>query len=351
MTSSDRPPNERLQWANLCRVVAIYGVVLIHSCGAAFYQFGAIPRVDWLSANFLDSVVRCAVPLFVMLSGALILPRLSATDQDGRSYARVWQRIAKVLFPLATWSAIYLIYVSEKSGQPVEWLSVFVRPAMYHLWFIYMIIGLYLLIPMFLILFQAIQASRSFGLYLLCFWLLVNCTPIYWSPSEPLLSLLQQSSFLGYGAYFLLGAVVASSRRDTLPTYLWLALFILGVLVTFFLTWSLSRTAGRPVEIAYSYFSPNVFLCSVAAFVLFTRAKVPARIAGALERLGELSFIVFFSHVLVLEYVRYNPFIEELGQKLPMLLTILMISLLTFGISLVISTLIRLVPGARRVLG
>ena len=244
-----------------------------------------------------------------------------------------------------------MIYVSEKSGQPVEWLSVFVRPAMYHLWFIYMIIGLYLLIPMFLILFQAIQASRSFGLYLLCFWLLVNCTPIYWSPSEPLLSLLQQSSFLGYGAYFLLGAVVASSRRDTLPTYLSLALFILGVLVTFFLTWSLSRTAGRPVEIAYSYFSPNVFLCSVAAFVLFTRAKVPARIAGALERLGELSFIVFFSHVLVLEYVRYNPFIEELGQKLPMLLTILMISLLTFGISLVISTLIRLVPGARRVLG
>lgn len=47
----------RKTWADLCRVAAIFGVVVIHACGTNFYQFGKISTSDWLSINLLDSLV------------------------------------------------------------------------------------------------------------------------------------------------------------------------------------------------------------------------------------------------------------------------------------------------------
>jgi surface polysaccharide O-acyltransferase-like enzyme len=88
-------PAEHKAWADLCRVVAIFGVVLIHSLGAAFYQYGKTPLSDWLTVNFLDSLVRCAVPCFVMLSGALILRAGEIV-----TFPKLWRRIVKVLLPL-----------------------------------------------------------------------------------------------------------------------------------------------------------------------------------------------------------------------------------------------------------
>jgi surface polysaccharide O-acyltransferase-like enzyme len=110
-TSQGNQLDKRASWADLCRVVAIFGVVLIHACGAAaLYQYGKIPQMDWLSANFLDSLVRCSVPLFVMLSGALLL-KPGETPVTIRQIAR---RVNKVLFPLLTWNVAYLLYVSYR---------------------------------------------------------------------------------------------------------------------------------------------------------------------------------------------------------------------------------------------
>lgn len=60
---------DRKVWADLLRVAAIFGVIVIHACGLTFYKYGNISQSDWLAINLLDSMARCSVPLFVMLSG------------------------------------------------------------------------------------------------------------------------------------------------------------------------------------------------------------------------------------------------------------------------------------------
>ncbi|MGB7815440.1 MAG: acyltransferase family protein [Methylotenera sp.] len=337
--------SRRAAWADLCRVVAMFGVVLIHSCGATFYQYGKVPIGDWLSANFLDSLSRCSVPLFVMISGALLLKR----GRQVYTLLNLIQRINKVLFPLLTWSALYLLFVYHNNGVPVDWWSVIRQPAMYHLWFVYMIIGIYMMLPVFQAIFNTILEREDLKKYLFVLWVIITSVPVY--QPLPLLSVIQQNSFFGYGGYFLIGAVIASSPKDRIPTSIWFLIFVISVLGTFGLTWRFSEQASAPIETAYLYFSPNVLVSAIAAFILITRARVSERVAKSLQWISDRSFLIYFFHLLALEAVRYSNFISAINRHAPMLVTILMISAATFFISLMVAAVIRLVPGFQRVFG
>lgn len=337
-----RQLDERSSWADLCRALAIFGVVLIHACGAtAFYQYGKIPKMDWLSANLLDSLVRCSVPLFVMLSGALLLkPELKPI-----SIRQVWRRVSRVFFPLLTWNVIYILYVSYTGGVPINLLSMLSKPAMYHLWFVYMIIGIYILIPVFQALFELIYNRKDLQLYLLIIWFVITCVPTYWK--IPLLALFQQDSFLGYGGYFLIGAVIASSNRNQIITPIWLFIYMAGVAITFFLTLQFSEIANSSIEKAYTYYSPNVALTAIAAFIIIKRARISNFFAKYLQIIGDKSFLIYFVHVVFVEPVRK----EVLLAHLPMIMSIFLITFFTFSISLAIASGIRLIPGSKQIFG
>ncbi len=335
-------PDRRSSWADLCRVLAIFGVVLIHACGAAaLYEFGKIPMISWLGANFLDSLVRCSVPLFVMLSGALLLKSYSTPI----TLIQIVRRISKVLIPLLTWNVAYLIYVSHYSKMPLNLLSMFSVAPMYHLWFVYMIIGIYILLPVFQALFVLVRDRKDLQIYLFVIWFLITCIPTYWQ--VPLFTLLQQASLFGYGGYFLIGGIVALSTRDQLSTLAWFLIYLSGVAITFFLTLYFSAQANSTVETAYIYLSPNVAVTAIAAFVLIKRIKVSTFFANHLEKIGDKSFLIYFMHVVFIKPVS----VAVLAGKLPMILSIVLIAFFTFIISFVIASGIRLIPGSRVLLG
>ena len=333
----------RQYWADLCRVVAIFGVIVIHACAPTFNQYGKIPEQDWLSANLLDSLARCSVPLFVMLSGALLLKQGSKQI----TVPQVAKRICNVLTPLVFWNTAYLIYISHFSGESVKWLSMLSQAPMYHLWFVYMIIGIYLLLPILQAIFQAISDRRDLQIYLLTIWVIVTCWPIY--QPLPLISLIKQSSLLGYGGYFVLGGIIAISNRRKTATTLWVATYLVSVTITFVLTYCFSQRANTSVETAYEYFSFNVTTSSIAAFVLFYKVEGSVRLASILQWIGDRCFLIFFMHVLILE--RVNNRIMELDLWLPKFGSILLISLITFCICILLSACLRLIPKSRIILG
>lgn len=333
----------RLFWPDLCRVLAIFGVVVIHACGSFFNKYGTIAEGDWLSVNFLDSLVRCSVPLFVMLSGALLLKR----DTGLAVIPEIIRRISKVLIPLILWGVSYLFYVSYFSGESIKWRSLLTQPPMYHLWFVYMIIGIYFLLPVFQAIFQAIINRRDLQIYLLAIWAVMTCGPIY--QSMPLLNLMQQTSLFGYGGYFILGGVIASSSFDRVIAPVWAAIYLVGVAVTFFLTSQSSKQANQLIETAYLYFSLNVVVSSVAAFVLISKIRIGKRWASILQWVSDKAFLIFFMHVVILERVSNALVALDLGAPLGIL--ILLISVITFAICLMVSACIRMAPGSKFLLG
>jgi surface polysaccharide O-acyltransferase-like enzyme len=333
----------RKSWADVCRVVAIFGVIVIHACGAKLYSFGKIPESEWLQANFLDSLVRCSVPLFVMLSGALLLNKNAHLIVP----FHIFKRITKVLIPLFFWNILYLLYVAQFTQQHVDWWSMFRQAPMYHLWFVYMLIGLYLLLPIFQAVFHAIQANRGVGLYLFLIWVLLTCIPIY--QPLPFLSLIQQTSLLGYGGYFLLGACIVSSRNEKRPVTLWIIVYLLSAATTFGLTWMLSVRENVLTEKAFLYFSPNILLASIASFVVLAEIRIQGVLCKILYWVSDRSFLIYFVHVLILE--RVQNYFDSLALHISTFAEILVVAISTFVICLMIASALRIMPKSRILVG
>ncbi|WP_447922499.1 acyltransferase [Achromobacter aegrifaciens] len=336
---------QRVAWADLCRVVAIYGVLLIHSCGPFFYDYGKAPLSDWLSANALDSLMRVAVPLFVMISGAMLLrPGMSiATPKE------ILRRALKVLIPLLFWSLAYLYRNNALGSHGQGVWTIFSQPAVYHLWFVYMIAGLYLLLPFLQAIYEALRAKPVTAVYFFAVWFVVTSVPLYWP--MPVLKIMQQTSFLGYGGFFILGGLIAGIRRESIPRWLCVAVYAASSAVTFYLTWRFSVNANTAVERAYVYFTPNVVIAAIAAFLAFSTIELSGRAAAVCQWLGDRSFIIFFVHVAVLEQVRFSATIRAATEHLPTFFVILLISFGTFFFSCLVAAIIRLIPGASRVAG
>jgi surface polysaccharide O-acyltransferase-like enzyme len=335
---------DRELWADTCRTISTLGVITIHASGETFYQFNKIPDRDWLFANFIDSLVRCSVPLFVMLSGYLILNSDRSEEFHIRS---ITKRILRVSIPLLSWSLIYLFFLKTVTGGSFELSILFSRPAMYHLWFVYMIIGLYIIYPIFFVVFRYYNSNIEAKVYIIAIWIIFNSISIY--IKIPAMNLLQLDNIFGYGGYFLLGAFLGgslSSRIGWLPIIL---VYSLSTMATFFATWHFSSATGSASELAYSYFSPNVLIGSVAVFLFCQKLDVPDKFKKYVIKLSDVSFMVFFMHILVLEYVKL--YTLPLSYKFSIPLYIATISIITFSVSVIISIVLRYIPGSRQFIG
>ena len=65
--------DKRIYYIDILRVIACLSVILIHA--SAEYAIKNIESSNFLPANIIDGLARIAVPLFVMISGALLLDK------------------------------------------------------------------------------------------------------------------------------------------------------------------------------------------------------------------------------------------------------------------------------------
>lgn len=94
-----------MRWFNNARVIAILAVVLLH-VSSRVVMWSELGSNDWWYANLYDSLVRWCVPVFVMISGALLLSPEKA-EPLGLFYKK---RASRILFPLVFWSLFYMLW-------------------------------------------------------------------------------------------------------------------------------------------------------------------------------------------------------------------------------------------------
>ena len=135
---------DREKWIDWMRVAACLMVMVVHST-EPFYLGGEGSRIltegDAYWSSFFDSFVRACVPLFVVASSYLQFPLHYSTGEFLR------RRALRVLVPFLCWSIVYAL----AWGEPVDNFRSLLLNFNYaagHLWFVYMLVGIYLLMPM-----------------------------------------------------------------------------------------------------------------------------------------------------------------------------------------------------------
>ena len=131
------------------RILAILCVIMIHVVGVNWFTT-PIYSTNWKILNIYDSIARFSVPIFVMISGALFLNK-----EKEISIKKLYSKnILRLVVTLLFWSLMYSIYANIIIAKTIS-LSILKLTYLdfinshYTLWFITMLIGLYMAIPIF----------------------------------------------------------------------------------------------------------------------------------------------------------------------------------------------------------
>ncbi|MGE5462936.1 MAG: acyltransferase [Syntrophothermus sp.] len=295
-----------IPWADLIRVVATLLVITVHVSGQLTNAWGTVPNSDWFIANIYGSIARICVPLFFMISGYLLLPR---TESLGTFYKK---RLLKVVIPLVVWSLIYLgWYCGNHPGTCTPHLVqnlLFVNGAYYHLWFMYSLLGIYLILPVLRLMIRP-NTDRRVLWYMVGLWLVFQ--PIlalarqFWDFSIRI----QPPLATGFVGLFILGYLLGEWNLTHSRVILSGIVFFLATLVTILGTYLMTRSAGKFDPFFYDLAGLFVILASAAAFLLLRWFAGTAFFAspGAHEGtrlLASAAFGIYILHVLVIEILQ-----------------------------------------------
>lgn len=288
-------------------------VVLVHSYSPLVSTLHTdLGSQAWWGAHLVDSALRWCVPVFVMISGGLLL-RPRENEDAATFYRKRWARIG---VPLIVWTIAYLIWERWRDGLTVSdaVVAAFSGTPSIHLYFLYVIAGLYLLTPF---LRTVVTHTSRPGLW----WFTGAALGL--GTVDQLLAVVDGvggttavTQFLPFLGYYLLGWLLMTSDPGPRALKYGAATFTLGTVATILGGWVAVATTGEwgpGAEYVYDFLSPMVVLSSVGAFLLLrTVALRLAAVGGPVVRgagrvvgvLSGLSFGVYLVHVMVLNTLR-----------------------------------------------
>lgn len=335
---------QRTIYFDYLRVFATFAVMILHLSAQNWY--GAdVNGFAWHVFNIYDSLVRWAVPVFVMISGALFLKRKMPLKNIYSKY------ILRLGVAFVAWSLIYACFTPYGFRDGI--FTVF--QGNYHLWFIPMMIGLYMGIPVV----KPIVARKSRTKYYL--WLMFAFA--FLIPQIQLLiqdfgserligqtaslnndiAKMRMSFALGYTGYFVLGYYIDNKeliKEQRMAIY---ALGLLGFLSTIGLDAVVALKTQEPCLNYYDEFTVNVLLEALAVFTWFKYKQFKHKRLNALMRvLAKYSFGAYLVHALVMDRLNMHLSINSLSFN--PVFSVPIIGVLIFVISFGVSALLNQIP-------
>jgi surface polysaccharide O-acyltransferase-like enzyme len=308
----------------------------------------------WWTVNIYDSLARPAVPLFVMLTGALLLQPEKVDEPIGVFFKK---RLNRIALPFLFWTAAYFAWRYFVNGETLSANSILqgVLTGSYnHLWYLYLLVGLYLITPVARVL-MAYAKLKTLKLFLILWFLgtaIASLLRLFGAYS------LNGNVFLvtGWVGYFILGAYALKIRARRTVLY---AVLLLGLAWTIVGTYLVVGTIGE--RFSQFFYDSSSFSMIGASFALFLLlAAIPSTSienryplgSRILRLISQNTLGVYLFHVMVLEAFQkgYFGFRISLTTINPVL-EIPLLTTVTFFISLAVVHFSKKIPLVKRVVG
>ena len=322
------------------RVIATLAVVWLHVSASVVVRNPDVHSVIWWIGNTADAFSRWCVPVFVMISGTLLLSnptQLTLTELYKK-------RAFRLLPPIIFWTFVYIVfhvYTSKEFNLTLVAENIVAGKPYYHLWYLYMIVGLYLFAPFLQPLVSGINSGSLRILIFCCFAVAVIETLLGGSGSSTFLS-----RFLPFVGYFLAGYYLQNHGHSLSNRLLFLTFLACGTFIALGTGALLPFVGPRSWKIMYTYLNPLVVIMSLCIFLLFIKQKVTLFIPlDLLQRIATVSLGIYVIHPLSFWFLakfKISPFMIH------PLIGIPITTLLAFTLSLASASLMAHIPFLKR---
>lgn len=294
---------------DILRLIATVAVIATHVCGSQIHTL-SVTSSDFIWLNIIQSAITWDVPIFVMISGRFFLD-----PEKKKSLRTLYQKSIKhLVIAFLIWSAIYTGYYilmgrvdNDNVFMWKEYIYEFVTGP-YHLWYIFMIVGLYVASPIlrkiteekqlmeyFIILFLVAQFLQQYGTRLPLIGVIVT-------------AILGKTYFhiaLGYAGYFVLGYYL---YKYGVPSKLEKWIYTLTILLIVFSCVGTSLDSlhgGELNEFLSTYQTPNIIIESCGIYVFFIKHVAKIQFSNIAKKglalFGRWGLGIYLSHALMLE--------------------------------------------------
>lgn len=365
---------QRIVFLDYLRAFACLTVIIVHS--AEFFYIGSdspltIAPGDNLWVSLLDSPFRAAVPLFIMASSYLLVP----LPYDTPTFFR--RRFKRVVIPFVIWLILYAVvpqygnaWDGEAACNNLLGICFNFPPAAGHLWFVYMLLGVYLLMPIISPWIKSLskRGEETF----LAVWTLTTLVPY--------LRLLTNDGYLygealwnefslfwyvsGYIGYVVLAHYIRTyidwSWRKTLAVSI--PLFLAGYALTagWFYGYAASIAPSDngailgntlqlgEIEIGWRFCTINVAMMSFAIFIVFRKITCgTGTFYRVISDISRVSYGMYLMHIFILTAV----FKLASGYFPSTPACILGVGIITYVITYLAAKLLSYIPGSKYLLG
>lgn len=320
-------------------VIRIFACLLIMTMHAPMKNMGT-------DSHLLSSISLLTAPgigLFFMVSGALLLP----IQEDTKSFLK--RRVSKVIWPTLFWTFFYLTLRLVIVGMSIDKLLTnifsipFTNRGQSILWFMYTLIGLYLLAPIISPWLQ--KASKREIEWVLFLWGITLC--------YPLLELLVKVNttktgmlyyFSGYAGYFLLGYYL-KTYRPKLKGWQVALLFIIPISTA--IVFKITHT---PINFytVFWYQSILIVMMCVGWFCIFQKNEKSIPHRSWISVLSNCCFGIYLIHIFIMRSILWKcDFISAYGSIMQIVMTVILTGIMSFAIVWCMSKL----PFAQYIIG
>lgn len=337
---------------DIMRIVACICVIMIHSAVFDQKEQYLYWCWDYQAINIWGCISRWAVPAFVMLSGALLLP--SGDEEPLKKL--MFHRVLRMVLTYIIWSCVYSFYNTYILGivyAPTKF-KTFIDGCFSgetHMWYLLMLAGLYCIMPMLTTLVKKLN-QRWLKYWLFGMFLFSSVIPFVIHMDIKFLSTIVNSlygyadvQFLGgWTFYFVLGHIIF--QYDFKKT----EKIVIGLIAAFSFLFTIYGTVIYSVYheetmgiLTYQY--PNIVFFSVGVFLLFKelgkKIKFSTKAQKLIISISDLTFGIYLIHILLLK-VWYS-----LGINIQMfhpIFSIPTVAIIVFASSAIIIFVIRKIP-------
>jgi len=296
---------KRIYWIDAARAIAILMVVLTHC-----HEQMEIDSI--LFKSVLYSIDRIGVPIFLMISGGLVLPGLESKPAISFYKKRIPQFLFLILFYTTLTNVVGMVFVEgkgvvESALYSIENLNgLFPSKSGYasHMWFMYTITGLYIIAPYLAKMLSACSTKSIIGFVAIC--LLFNYIPFFFNEFSPsidtgIIKRIGSEFTGGYLVYMIVGYLIINRGvLDKYKTLTGIVMCISAIAIGCIVMGMEDVSRGKVLN-TYHWYSASIFIfiMSIATAALF-KWLLDRKENRVLVSISKFSFGIYLLHYAVL---------------------------------------------------